>query len=260
MSLNKKYTSLNEVLERVRRDFGFEEIYSHDAKEWVWDAIGLAGAPNMLITKTSVVEVRNWRGELPVDLFSLSNHQIRDSRTGAMLNYSEDSFHLSRRNSEGKLIVSNNANSIFYIDEERTPEHETQYPSIMSSKLDNLENFGYTINNNFIFTSDKNMELEISYTAFPMDEETLEPLIPDDPAVLRAVVWYIGERTAFKLMLADKLSERKYEMIKQDYLFNMGSAITKANILSMPEIENIKNRTLQYVKSLSPFQQGFKNL
>ena len=40
---NGKYTHLNERLERVHRDFGFEEVFADEAKEWIWDCLGYFG-------------------------------------------------------------------------------------------------------------------------------------------------------------------------------------------------------------------------
>lgn len=259
MSLNTRYTNLNEVLEKVQRDFGFEEVYSQDAKEWIWDAIGLFGTPEMLIQKVSPIRIRNWRGELPVDVVDLTTHQIRDRKSGRILNYSEDSFFLENKSKESDGIVSDNAHSIVYTDHVRDVEFEINYPSIIYPDNVSVDNFGYIIKENFIFTAEKDMDLEISYKAFPMNEKAMEPLIPDDPAILRAITWFIGAKIAFKLMLADKISERKYNMIQQESEFFTGAAITKTRTSSIPEIENIKNRVNLLMQNPFRFQSGFKS-
>ena len=45
---NGKYTHLNEILERVHRDFGFEEVFADEAKEWIWDCLGYFGRDEIL--------------------------------------------------------------------------------------------------------------------------------------------------------------------------------------------------------------------
>ena len=258
MALDKRYTSLSNILERVRREFGFEEVFPHDAKEWIWDAIGIAGAPEMLIRKTAVIEIKNWRGELPHDLFSLADHQIRDKESGKILQYSENSFHQQDNLRDVDPVKLEQGRSVHYEESNRDPDSETVYNSLIYPDHEFYGGFGYIVNDYYIFTAIKNMELEMTYTAFPIDNKTGDPLVPDDPKVIRAIVWYIGERTAFKLMLADRLSERKYEIIKQDYLFNIGSAISQARISSIPEFENFKNRAMQIFGNPFPYKTAFK--
>ena len=40
---NGKYTHINEIMERVHRDYGFSDIFEDEVKEWVWDCIGYFG-------------------------------------------------------------------------------------------------------------------------------------------------------------------------------------------------------------------------
>jgi hypothetical protein len=261
MSLNTKYTSLDEILERVRRNYGFEEVYAEDCKEWIWDIIGKMGAPEMLIEKETPIKVSNWRAELPIDLYDLSEHIIKDAKTNRVITYSTDSFHMSNSTKEDvENVELEQGRSVVYEDSERAPSEETVYNSVVIPEYDVVNNLAptYKINNNYIFTSHRDMELIMYYKAFPMDEKKLEPLIPDHPKVISAVVSYLGERIAFKLMLVDKLSERKYEMIKQDSMFNTGSAITASRMVSIPEIENIKNRLNTLYRNQFPYRTGFR--
>jgi len=259
MSLNTKYTNLTEILEKVRRTFGFEEVFPHDVKEWIWDVIGFMGVPEMLVDRTAEIEVKDWRGMLPVDLYCLTSHQVRDKKSGRILEYSEDTFHqLDKGQSDRKVVQQ--GSSVTYEDGDRNTDLETTYNSIIFPEYEvSSSKLSYKINEFYIFTNERDITLEISYKAFPMNEDKTEPLIPDDSSVIRAVVWYIGERIAFKLMLADKLSGNKYELIRQEYFFNVGSAITSARIQSVPEFENLKKRALSMWKDPHAFSKGFKS-
>ena len=256
MSLNTKYTQVEEILERVRREFGFEDVYADDVREWIWDVMGFMAVPAMFIEKVSTINVENWRAQLPADLYSLAEHAIREKDSGRVLRKSSNlfqqedqiDFSAKRINVDGQAVVMDMNNII--------TDDGTKYVSIILPDAD-IADYTYTINNNFIFTNVKEIEIEIRYTAFPMDDR-LFPLIPDDPKVIRAVVWYIGERLAFKMMLSDKLSERKYEMIKQDYLFNVASARTKAHTMDLPEMENFKRRVLAMNKDVHGFARHFR--
>lgn len=254
--ITAKYTTLLEILERVRRDYGFEEVFYDECKEWVWDVIGYMGAPELLVTKTQVIPITDWRGELPVDVFNLKNHMLRDTKSGKPMHISTDVYMKEDSRADVDTVALIQGESVTYDNGEETSDN-TDYVSIVSSDYDTNE-LVYKINGNYIFTTLRYMEVELSYTAFPMDLDKMEPLIPDDSKVIRAVVSFLAERIAFRLMLTDKLSERKYEMIKQDYLFNVGAAITKARIQSVPEFENLKNKTLQLLKDIHPYRRNFK--
>ena len=253
--ITTRYTSLLEILERIRRDYGFEEVYYDDCKEWVWDVMGFMAAPELLIDKSEVIPITNWRGQLPVDVYSLKNHILRDTASETIMHISDSIFHKEdsiKRREDRAILQGESINT-----DDGIPEEGTKFFSIINSEFEQ-EDWTYQIKGDYIFTTFKEMEVELRYTAFPMDLEKMEPLIPDDAKSIRAVVSYLAERIAFKLMLTDKLSERKYEGIKQEYLFNVGAAMTKARIQSIPEMENLKNKTLSILKDIHPFRRGFK--
>ena len=253
--ITTRYTSLAEILERVRRDYGFEDVYYDDCKEWVWDVMGYIAAPELLIDKTEVIPIYNWRGELPVDVYSLKNHLLRDLKSSNVMHITDSIFHKEDSSKDRDSIALLQGESVNFDEGERTDG--TQFISIINSDFQK-DDLSYQIKGNYIFTALKEMEVELKYTAFPMDLEKMEPLIPDDAKSIRAVVTFLAERIALKLMLMDKLSERKYEMIKQDYLFNVGAAMTRARIQSVPEMENLKNKTLQILKDIHPYRRAFR--
>ena len=255
MSLNTKFTHIEEILERVRREFGFEDVFSDDVREWIWDVIGIIGSPSMLIEKTEEIEIENHRGQLPVDVFSLTNHIVRDSESKRILRKSANLFFEDDtiKSQKPRVFVDGEA---YEVDEDGELLEGTKYISIIAPETYE-EGYFYNIKEDFIFTNKKGAVVELVYTAFPMDDR-LYPLIPDDPKVIRAVVWYIGERLAFKHMLKDKLSERKYDRIKQDYLFNVAAARTKSDTLDTPDVHSFKHRVLQMNKQHNAFLRGFK--
>ncbi len=80
------HTSVEEILERVRREFGFEDgLNPDDVREWVWDSIGIIGSKELLIEKQADLEVYNHKVQLPVDAFDLTNHRVRDKNSKRVL-------------------------------------------------------------------------------------------------------------------------------------------------------------------------------
>lgn len=255
MSLTTKYTSVEEILERVRRDFGFEDVYADDVREWIWDVMSFIAVPAMFIEKVADIKIENWRGRLPADLHSMTEHGIREKTTGAILSKTDNLFQQVDQIDDSAVTGLIDGEAIVS-DMGVITTSGTQYVSFMAPDGD-LSRYYYSINNNFIFTNVKEIDIELRYTAFPVDDR-LFPLIPDDAKVIRAVVYYIAERIAFKMMLSDRLSERKYAMIEQGYLFNVAAARTKAHTMDIGDMETFKRRVLSLVKDMDGHARSFR--
>jgi hypothetical protein len=100
---------------------------------------------------------------------------------------------------------------------------------------------GYRLNNNYIFTNFEEGSVEISYTAFVTDDDGY-PMVPDDERYIRALVAYCEYSIARKMFLQDKLTERKYAMLEQDWLFYVRSASSYAHIPNVDGAESLKNQ------------------
>ena len=87
---NGKYTHLNEILERVHRDFGFEEVFADEAKEWIWDCLGYFGRDEILTLMTDEVVISDNRGLLPSDIYKWVG--CRDKLTKTPLLPTSDRF------------------------------------------------------------------------------------------------------------------------------------------------------------------------
>ena len=65
---------------------------------------------------------------------------------------------------------------------------------------------------------------------------------------------------AFRLMLKDLLSERKYEIIRQDYFFNAGAAQSVCKKADAAMMETLINRWKSTYLGPDHFDTGFKHL
>ncbi len=216
MSLTGKYVDVAYVIERVYRDYGFDlEIKFDEVIEWIWDVISLIGAPQPLIDKVTdgsdnmpiPINIENFRGELPNDVHSI----------------------FLARDYESKMPMICKSSS-FLKDMNQAFQRESQ--------------FSYTLNNNYIFTSFEEGQVELHYKAFPTNALGM-PLVPDDIKFIMAVQAFIAERIGFRLYMQDHLSEKKYNKLETDRHWYIGAAGTKANIPSIDEMEGIKNRFLR---------------
>ena len=215
MSLTGKYVDVAYVIERVYRDYGFDlEIKFDEVIEWVWDVISLIGAPQPLVDKVTdgsngpaPITIENYRGDLPSDLHSV----------------------FLARDYESKLPMVCKSSS-FLRDMDQMFQRESQY--------------SYTLNNNYIFTSFEEGQVELHYKAFPTNALGM-PMVPDNIKFIMAVQAYIAERIGFRLWMQDHLAQGKYTKLEQERLFYIGAAGTAAHTPSIDEMESIKNRFLR---------------
>jgi hypothetical protein len=214
--LTGKYVDVDYILERVYRDNGFDlEVKYDEVIEWMWDIMALIGAPAAFEEKATdgttgmpdPIVITNYRGTLPPDIFSIIMARDYDSKM--------------------PMICKS---STFKDDMEQLYVRESQY--------------SYSVNNNYIFTSFEEGEVELAYKAFPTNALGM-PKIPDDIKFILATQAYIAERIGFRLWMQDKLGERKYQKLEQERDWYIGAAQTRGAIPSIDRMEAIKNRYLR---------------
>ena len=95
MSLSGKHIDVSYIIERVYRDYGFDlEIKYDEVLEWVWDVMALIGTPQVMVDKVTdgtstsykgntmpdPIAITDYRGELPVDLYSITLARDYDTK------------------------------------------------------------------------------------------------------------------------------------------------------------------------------------
>lgn len=232
--LTTGYTKIGRVIENVIRDTGFtSEIHWVDVVEWVFIASELIGVKNAYVLKITdgnttaghpePLAVVDYRVELPADFHLLEQLREYDSK-------------MPLRATHYSYLISNNKSN--YVS-----------PNDMT----------YTINEDYIFTSFEEGNLELAYYAFPTDTDGL-PLIPDDVMYLRAVEAYITERIARKLWIQDKIGGDKYRALEQDWLFYVNSARTKDALMSIDQAESFRGQISKLVTSSNQHSTQYINL
>lgn len=216
MSLTGKYVDVSYIIERIYRDYGFDlEIKYDEVIEWVWDVISLIGAPQSFVDKVTdgstgmpdPIEISSYRGSLPCDLHSVYLARDYDSKMPMVCK-----------------------GSSYLKDTDQLYIKESQY--------------SYTLNNNYIFTSFEEGEVELHYKAFPTSNLGI-PMVPDDIKFIMATQSYIAERIGFRLWMQEKLGQTRYDKLEQERNYYIGAAQSKAQIPSIDEMEAIKNRYLR---------------
>jgi hypothetical protein len=223
--LNGRFISIERIAERVYNSgLNNDEIQFPDIIEWVGEAISLIGVQYAYEEKVSdEIEVTDYRASLPSDLAEL--YSVREYDDKYPMVSIDGTFRPTYENSNLK---------------------DDDDPVML----------GYYVNDNYIFTNTEEMSVEISYKAFVTDANGY-PEIPDDERYIRAVVAYCEYVLGRKMYLQDKLSEKKYLMLEQDWLFYVNSAAVSAHIPNVDQAESLKNQLQRMIGFAHHHATGF---
>jgi hypothetical protein len=292
MALSGKYIQIGEILERVYRDYGFEDDLDwNDAIVWVADALDLIGAPRAYTPKvtdgsTSLgnpdpICIKNHRGDLPCDLHLIV--QAREWNTKIPMIWNSDSFHSGIHVTEAQQTkincvdtktcvvkevdtvpstdVDDNTHCNPFFNFNPNPTSNTAFGANVptSQHVDYQKELSYTLNGNKIFTSFKEGMVELAYWAFPTDEDGL-PLVPAETRFQEAIKNYLAHRISFKLSIQGKIQPGIADRLEQEWLFYCASAGLMARIPSIDQMESLKNQWLRTIPEIDEHDKGFRYL
>lgn len=229
--LSSRYVSCNMVFEKVFRDYPFKDRVDWvDGIEWLGEAIGLIGSNASFYNKvtgqdaiTPTIKIEDYKGELPCDLYKVIS--ARDYCTKTEMRYASDVFHMGKHKDRDQ-------------------------------NFDASSDYTYQLNNNYIFCNFEEGEVELAYIAFPIDDKGY-PMIPDDEKFIRACSDYVAERIAHKMYLGGEFDKNKYDLVVQDKCWSMAAAQTRSSMLSLDQMETLKNSILRTIPKINEHSNGF---
>jgi len=223
----QKYTTIRRVIEKVFRDNGYTgEIDFYDAVEWAAEAMDLIGVNLPFEEKRVEINVAGYRGKMPRGWQKIIS--TREKNTGYPYRYETGTFFHTC--------------------------HVTESPDLHCTG-----DLTYKVNNNWFFSKKEETCVEMVVLAYATDEEGL-PMIPDETKYIRALASYIRRMADYRLWRRGKLARDIYEKSEQDWLFDVGSAETKAKIPSIDQMESFKNQILRLIPQPNEHANGFKTL
>lgn len=258
-----RYTHINEILEKVREEFGFEEVPVDAAMEHIWTAVTGLEVKEILQDFDEEIVIEGSRGIMPSNIIYLDG--IREKISKIPLIPSKDIFIKSNELNTSREFTYIAGYTVTGASDDINTEAKLEpnyafvehYPE--ASNLDAGNSIGYQIRGDYIFCELTNCTLEIKYKGFPIwDDNT--PKIPDDPKVISFVVDYLGEKIAKRLYLGDRLSRDKFEMIRQDRLWSQGAARNKLITPDEATMEFIRRMQTRLIPKPEQFSTGFKYL
>ena len=205
------------------KDLSWEFIVSNAV-----ECMRIVGTPAMFVSKEEVIQVKNFKGSLPIDIINV-NAVMKVEAGGALTPLSDNQDTLAA--------------------------HYDSY----SSAAGQAGGLSYTLNNSRIFPNFEEGKLLIIYKAIATDEECY-PLIPDNQELIRALRAYIKYQWFDILNDLDKISGAKLQKAEIDYSYYVGQAQSNLQMPDEAEMESLVNSMTKILPSRTEFQNRFKFL
>lgn len=213
------YISIQQILDDLLDDELMQGLSLERAVNYAVEFIKVVGMPPIFEHKIAKVPIHNYRGELPCDFYEVI--QVKDPKGFAYIS-SEGSF--------------SNAN-----------------------KKSDYHAFTYNIKGNVIFTSTKEVDVEVAYHALKVDDNGY-PLLPDNGTFPRALELYIQKRYFTKLFNSGKIAINVLQNVQQEYAFCVGQAQSALIKPNLDQMESIKNMWNTLIPKIYKHADGFKSV
>jgi len=248
--LTGKTVSIDYIIERLKSPpFAFSKVDKDDVAEFIWEIVGLIGLSEPLYDAGPItIDIVAHRGILPYNYYG--DETVREYTTGTMMHSMSDLFFLSSN--------ENISESTEVITDTDPATGEEFYTTVFSDSTPEL--YRYKLQGNYIFTAFEEGKIEMAYKAFPVDNTTGLPVLQDDAKYLRGIISYIAERLALGMFFRDEISEKKYDIIQREYLFNIGAARSSIIMPDKSKMQTLINRWKSPHPYYAHFDSGFKYL
>ena len=224
---NGKLVSIKQVADRllqnpVMSDVTWEFIVSNAV-----ECMRIVGTKPMFISATETIEIKNFRGELPINMMKLVS----------------------------AMKVGPNALIPMSSNEDTMAAHYGSFPSAPTGVYGDK----YSLNNSKIFPTFETGKVVLVYDTIATDEECF-PLIPDNPELLRAIRLYIRYQWFDILNDMDKISGQKLNKAETEYAYAVGQAQSNLQMPSEDEMETLVNSITQILPSRTQHADRFRFL
>lgn len=224
---NGKYISLREIIYRLKRHPLLANVEIADIAYDAIDVINLVGAPLIYESKLAVLDVAEFRTELPCDLlYTLSVGKVTEQGLISPL-----SSTTSTR--AGNQACANNAGGT-------VTELQT-----------------YSVKRGYMYFDFEEGQIEVNYKAVALDSDGF-PMIPDNVSIIKAIENYVKiQHFTIKVDMGE-MSERPLQRAEQDYYWFVGQAQGSFLMPDIDEMESIKNSLIRIIHATNEHDYGFK--
>ena len=213
--------NIKQLIDKVRRHPMMADLSMEAIVDYAVDFLQIVGLPTAFMENTAVVEIKNYRGELPNDYMDMI--QVRTTTNPVVYyRYTSDTFHTS-----GNKV------------------HSAPYT--------------YKVQGDYIFTSEKDTTIEIAYLAIETDECGL-PVLPDNAKFIRAIEAYIKYKHFTVLFDCGKITGQVLEKADQEYCWAVGACQSEFNRLTLDKAETVLNILNNIFSPTDLHSNGYANM
>lgn len=211
-------TNIRRILDRVMRHPMMRDVPFETAVEYAVDFISLMGTPALYEEKTMVIAIKDWKGPLPCDFEQMIQVRVAPRQScGCWRGYSFPMGPLTYRESGFSFHMSDMKPGNF-----------------------NSASLTYKTQGMFIFTSTKDIDVEIAYRGYQVDDEGY-PLLPDNASFLRGLENYVKLQWFTVLFDMGKISQNVMINAQQEYAWAAGDAQSEFSRLNLDKAETLFN-------------------
>jgi hypothetical protein len=213
--------NIKQLIDKVRRHPMMADLSMEAIVDYAVDFLQIVGLPTAFMENTAVVEIKNYRGELPGDYMDMV--QVRTTTNPVVYyRYTSDTFHTS-----GNRV------------------HSAPYT--------------YKVQGDYIFTSEKDTTIEIAYLAIETDDCGL-PVLPDNAKFIRAIEAYIKYKHFTVLFDCGKITGQILEKADQEYCWAVGACQSEFNRLTLDKAETVLNILNNIFSPTDLHSNGYANM
>lgn len=213
--------NIKQLIDKVRRHPMMADLSMEAIVDYAVDFLQIVGLPTAFMENTAVIEIKNYRGELPSDYMEMV--QVRTTTNPVVYyRYASDTFHKS-----GNRV------------------HSAPYT--------------YKVQGNYIFTSEKDTTIEIAYLDIETDECGL-PVLPDNAKFIRAIEAYIKYKHFTVLFDCGKITGQILEKADQEYCWAVGACQSEFNRLTLDKAETVLNILNNIFSPTDLHSNGYANM
>lgn len=276
-----KTTSSKAIIRKIFRDLNpSSDNWVEDAIEWIGEALEHIGAAAQLEKKLCLVNIKDYKGALPTDLYYINQVAVNSSvnpsiatELDELLAKVDDIYYLLENNPAQDLTYQlRDFNSRILVLENIYTSSETglvplgycttNFPKDIHCPncANTVTNYRdcYYIESDWVKTSFQNGKVCLSYMAFPIDDDGY-PLVPDDISFKEAMFWYVYKKI---LLGGDSITNNgvDYTFAEGQWKYYCTQARNAANYPDIAKMESFMNQWVRLIPNINRYDEGFDTL
>ena len=222
---NGKYTSLREIIYRVKRHPLMADANFSDMALDVLDIIRSIGAPMAYESIIKYIPIENYRAILPSNLFYIERVDWITPTNNIPMQYapSNSGGNWNCISAAGKAIEST---------------------------------YTYSVKRNYIYTDIESGSIGLHYKALVMDEDG-NPMVPDNISLIRAIENYVKLQHFLPKHDLGEIPNHTISRLERDYMWYIGQAENALKMPDVDEMETIRNSLVRFIPNYRAHLEEF---